>query len=422
MATRRITKQIVDGATVGSRDYFIWDAELKGFGLRVSSAGKKTYICEYRTAGGRTGRRRRYTLGRHGSPWTAETAREEAKKILGDVAHGLDPARSKQDLKRRMSIAELCDQYLAHGCPTKKPSTLATDRGRILRHIKPVLGTKMVEEITRADVMRFMQDIAQGKTRIDKKTKPRGRAIVRGGKGTASRTVGLLGAIFTYAIHCGIVEHSPVRGVKRFPDRKGMRYLSEKELVALGHALKNPEAIGENAKAVAIIKLLVFTGARRGEIERLKWSEVDLARNFLRFEDSKTGQKIIPINRAAAEILASQTQKPENPFVFHADKSDGFFEGLPKIWRRVRKEAGLEDVRIHDLRHSFASIAVAGGASLPIIGALLGHRDTSTTQRYAHLSDNPLRSASELVARSIARAFATSVAEQQNSTDFDMTS
>jgi integrase len=331
-------------------------------------------------------------------------ARDEARKILGSVAHGEDPATAKQSLKRRMTISELCDQYAAHGCPLKKASTLSTDVGRIKRHIKPLIGNRFVEDITRGDVMKVLQDIANGSTKLDEKTKRRGRSIVDGGKGTASRTVGLLGAIFTYAIACEIVEINPCRGVKRFPDRKCMRFLSQQEIVRLGIALKNASEEGENEKAVAIIKLLAFTGARKGEIEQLKWFEVDFDKHFLRFADSMTGQKIIPINEAAVAILASQTPRVGSPFVFPADRSDGFFEGLPKIWRRVRKSAGLEDVRIHDLRHSFASVAVAGGASLPIIGALLGHKDTAATQRYAHLSADPLRAASQAVADAIAQA------------------
>ena len=168
--------------------------------------------------------------------------------------------------------------------------------------------------------------------------------------------------------------------------------------------MKQAAEEGENLKAVAIIKLLAFTGARKGEIEQLKWFEVDLDKQFLRFADSKTGQKIIPINAAAVAILAAQKPKAGNPFVFPADRSERFFEGVPKIWRRVRKSAGLEDVRIHDLLHSFASVAVAGSASLPIIGALLGHKDTATTQRYAHLSADPLRAVSQAVADAIAQA------------------
>lgn len=191
--------------------------------------------------------------------------------------------------------------------------------------------------------MKFMQDITNGSTKLDEKTRRRGRSIVRGGKGTASRTVGLLGAIFTYAISCEIVEHNPCRGIKRFPDRKCMRFLSQQEIVRLGKALQKASEDGESLKAVAIIKLLTFTGARKGEIEQLKWIEVDLDKHFLRFANSKTGQKIIPINQAAVAVLAAQKPREGNPFVFPADRSNEFFEGLPKIWRRVRKEASLED-------------------------------------------------------------------------------
>ena len=289
--------------------------------------------------------------------------------------------------------------------------TLATDVGRIKRQIKPLIGNRSVEDFTRGDVMKFMQDISNGCTKLDEKTKRRGRSIVRGGKGTASRTVGLLGAIYTYAIACEIVELNPCRGIKRFPDRKCMRFLSQQEIVRLGSALRKATEEGENLKAVAIIKLLTFTGARKSEIEKLKWFEVDLDKHFLRLADSKTGQKIIPINQAAVAILAAQKPREGNPFVFPAERSDEYFEGMPKIWQRVRKSAGLEDVRIHDLRHSFASVAVAGGASLPIIGALLGHKDTATTQRYAHLSADPLRAVSQAVADAISQALEGGSAE-----------
>jgi integrase len=412
MARSRITKLLVENSEARGTDYFLWDTDVRGFGVKISAGGKKTYVCQYRTLGGRAGRTRRFFIGRHGSPWTAEMARDEARKLLGSVAHGEDPATAKQSLKRRMTISELCDQYAAHGCPLKKASTLATDVGRIKRHIKPLIGNRFVEDITRGDVMKFLQDIANGSTKLDEKTRRRGRSIVRGGRGTASRTVGLLGAIYTYAISCEIVEHNPCRGIARFPDRKCMRFLSQEEIVRLGRALRDAAEEGENLKAVAIIKLLAFTGARKGEIEQLKWFEVDLDKHFLRFADSKTGQKIIPINQAAVSIIAAQRPREGNPFVFPADRSDsGFFEGMPKIWRRVRKAARLEDVRIHDLRHSFASVAVAGGASLPIIGALLGHKDTATTQRYAHLSADPLRAASQAVADAIAQALEGSTVE-----------
>ena len=157
MANLRITKTIVDEAKKRTGDYFIWDSELKGFGLKIAKGGRKSYVCQYRTAGGRTGDTRRLTIGAHGSPWTVETARTEAKRILGRAANNEDPAQEKQDLKKQLTVKDLCDQYLAHGCATKKASTIATDVGRIERHIKPLIGRKRVQDITRADIKRFLQ-------------------------------------------------------------------------------------------------------------------------------------------------------------------------------------------------------------------------------------------------------------------------
>jgi integrase len=194
-----------------------------------------------------------------------------------------------------------------------------------------------------------------------------------------------------------LISENPVRGVKRFPDKKGQRYLSQQELVALGKAFDQAEAQNTNPLAIAILKLLIFTGARRGEIEPLKRKEIDFETGYIRLADSKTGQKIIPLNAGALEILSEVRRWEGSDYAFPANRGTGYYEGTPKVWQRIRKVAGLEDVRIHDLRHSFASIAVSGGASLPIIGALLGHSDSATTQRYAHLNDDPLKAASEAV-------------------------
>jgi integrase len=253
-------------------------------------------------------------------------------------------------------------------------------------------------------VKKFLQDVANGKTTADVKTVKRGRAIVRGGQGTATRTVGLLGGIFAYAVDCGMIDASPVIGVKRFADKKGNRYLSQQELVALGEALRKAESEDGNPLAISVIKLLVFTGARKNEIQGLKWSEVDFASGYLKLADSKTGQKAIPLNAGALQVLNDQERVAGNDHIFPAFRGTGHYEGTPKVWERIRQKAGLTDVRLHDLRHSFASIAVAGGASLPIIGALLGHAHSATTQRYAHLSDDPLRAASEAVGKKITAA------------------
>lgn len=401
----KLTKSAIDAASPQGKDYFLWDRDLKGFGIKIAKGGRKSYVCKYRVGNGRTAPTRRITIGAHGSPWTIDQARTEARRLLGRAANGEDPAKEKQDEKKQITVAQLCDLYLGNGIGSKKASTIATDRGRIERHIKPLLGRKKVRDVTRADVKRFLQDIANGKTSIDKKTGLRGRAIVKGGKGTATRTVGLLGGIFSYAFDCGLIEINPVHGVKRFADKKGHRYLSQQELVALGQALADGEKRGLNQQALAILKLLVFTGARKGEIETLRWDAVDFEGGYLRLADSKTGQKAFPLNAGALEILSEITRLEGSPYVFPAYRGDGHYEGAPKVWRIIRSMAGLDDVRMHDLRHSFASIAVSGGASLPIIGALLGHTDSATTNRYAHLHDDPLRSASEAVGKRIAASF-----------------
>lgn len=403
MATR-LSKSVIDRAHSREADYFLWDGELKGFGIKIAKGGRKTYVCKYRVGSGRTAPTRRMTIGAHGSPWTVDQARAEARKILGRAANSEDPAKEKQDKKKQITVAELCDLYLQHGTATKKASTLATDRGRIERHIKPLLGKKKVRDVTRADIKRFLQDVANGKTATDERTGLRGRAIVRGGKGTASRTVGLLGGIFAYAFDCGLVEVNPVRGVKRFADRKGDRFLNQQELVALGQALRDGLEQGLNEQAIAILKLLVFTGARKGEIETLTWEAVDFDGGYLRLGDSKTGQKAFPLNAGALEVLAGIPRRDGSPFVFPSHRSEGYFEGTPKVWKKVRAMAGLDDVRLHDLRHSFASVAVSGGASLPIIGALLGHKNAATTQRYAHLHDDPLKAATNSIGGKIANA------------------
>lgn len=412
--TAKLTKVAIDRALPTDADYFLWDGDLKGFGIKVAKGGRKSYVCKYRVGNGRTAPTRRMTIGAHGSPWTIDQARSEARKLLGRAANGEDPAKEKQDEKKQITVAQLCERYLEHGIGTKKKSTIATDRGRIERHIKPLLGKKKVPDVTRADIRRFLNDVANGKTSADIKTGLRGRAIVRGGKGTASRTVGLLGGIFSYAHDCGLIEINPVRGVKRFADKKGHRYLSQRELVALGQSLRDGLDQGFNPQAIAMLKLLIFTGARKGEIETLRWDEVDFDAGYLKLADSKTGQKAIPLNSDALQILAETPRFEASPFVFPAHRSDGYYEGTPKVWKIIRKMAGIEDVRLHDLRHSFASVAVSGGASLPIIGALLGHSDSATTQRYAHLHDDPLKAATESIGSKLAASLSgSSISEIQ---------
>lgn len=406
MAAIRITKTEVDKAEPTAKDFILWDTTLKGFGLKVSKAGAKTYVVQYRTPGGRSGTTKRVTIGKHGSPWTAETAREEAGRLLGQVANGADPAQRKKAFREMPTVGELCDSYLQDVIGLKKQSTLDTDKGRIERHIKPLLGKRKVSEITPADIRRFLKNVAEGATSKTTKTKPRGKAVVKGGKGTATRTVGLLGGIFTYAAQQGLISANPVHGVERFPDKKNERFLSLEEIRTVGSALRSAAERGINEKALIILHLLLLTGARRGEIEKLKWPEVDIAGRRLKLGDSKTGQKTLPLNAAAIMLLEGQRQraKPGVQFVFPATIDGGHYVGTPRIWSAIRKTIGMEDVRIHDLRHSYASVGAANGTPLQVLGAILGHSDHSTTQRYAHIAANPINAASEAIGELIETA------------------
>ena len=399
--TQKITKRVVDATEAAEKPFFLWDSEVKGFGLKVNPSGKRVYVLQYRILG--RGTARRFTIGIHGSPWTPETARKEAVVLLGEIEKGHDPASQKAELKNRKTVSELCDQYLEEGCATKKASTLATDKGRIERHIKPLLGKQFIEDVTPNDVRRFMNDIASGKTAADVKTGKFGRARVTGGKGTAARTVGLLGGIFSFAFDEGLVESNPVRGVKRFTDKKAERFLSPAEIAQLGDILAEVEDNHtEHPFAVAVIRLLILTGCRKSEILALKWSEIDFERSCLRLEESKTGSKTVTIGAAALEILANLPRSQTSPYVFPALRGGGHYVGVPKAWTRIKKRAGLEDVRLHDLRHSFVSVGVSAGMGLPLIGRLVGHKDAATTSRYAHLADDPAKTAADRISSTIA--------------------
>jgi len=270
MARGKITKRAINSLKPGDRDCYRWDSELTGFGVKVTPAGTKTYLVQYRL-GGRKGVTRRVTIGRHGAPWTADSARKEAKRLLGEVAAGKDPADAKRREKDDITISQLCDQYL-EAAPLivlprkkrpKKASTLVIDRSNIERHIKPLLGSKRVCSISRPDVEKFQRDVATGKTATDVRTKPRGRARVRGGEGTAARATTVLSTVFSYAVKEKIRDDNPVRGVSLYGGQERNRFLSDAELARLGDALTAAETENENPLAVAAIRLLILTGARK---------------------------------------------------------------------------------------------------------------------------------------------------------------
>jgi integrase len=393
----KVTKRSVDALIANTA---IWDDELPGFGARRRHSGATYYFLKYRVGA----RQRWHTIGRHGAPWTPEEARKEALRLLGDVVRGNDPGAVRAADRKAATMEELCDLYLAEEVATKKPSTIRNDRSRIERHIKPLLGPRKIREVTRADVERF-RDVAAGRTAGDRKTGYRGRSIVTGGTGAARLSMILLSAIFSFAFQRGLRPDIPCVGVRRYKPGKSERYLSTAEQVSLGEALGAAERVRTNPNAIAVIRVLALTGARAGEILGLRWSEVDFERTCLRLTDSKTGAKVIPLGAAAMQVIAAQVRREGSDYVFPGTHG-GPLGSIGKVWRRIRAAAGLADVRLHDLRHSFASNIVNAGGSLPMIGALLGHRSTQTTARYAHLADDPLRAVADRAAGSIAAALA----------------
>jgi integrase len=411
----KITKRLVDTAAPDAvNDAFQWDSEVRGFGLKVTPAGVKVYVLQYHVGSGRNARRRRLVIGRHGSPWTPETARIEAKRLLGEVAKGLDPLEQRQQERKMMTIAELCDLYLAEGVGHKKPTTLLSDRARIEHHIKQLLGKRRLDQVMRADVERLLIDVKAGKTAVvPGKNNRRAGSIPRGGAGAAGQCVTLLGTLFSFAIQRGLRADNPAHGVKKPPVRKMQRFLSEREITRLAVALDAEALASGNPFPAAAVKLLIFTGCRKGEITGLQWQHIDFerGREGLRLPDSKTGERNVHLNAPALAVLSELPSIEGNSYVIPGARSGAAIGGLDKVWSRVRKAAGLDGVRLHDLRHSFASVAAAGGFSLPMIGALLGHKHVTTTSIYAHLSANPVRAANEAVGAWIAAAMSAKPAE-----------
>lgn len=395
--TARISKRTVDGASPEAERFTLWDTDLKGFGLRVSPTGTKTYVVRYRAGGGRRGTLRQLVIARHGV-LTADQARDRAKLALAQVANGHDPQLERAGKRADLTMSELCDLYLAEGVALKKESTLKLDRIRIARHIKPRLGRMKIGDVARRDVERLMHDVASGKIR-DEAT-----PHTRGGKGAAARTVGLLGAIFTFAVDGGYVPANPTRGVKKFPDVKRERFLSPAEIGRLGDTLAAMEAEGRDARHIAIIRLLCLTGARKNEIAHLRWGDIDAEAGVLRLQDSKTGPRPLTLGAAALKVLDG-LPRYDSAYVFPDLRDMKQPVGnLDWAWVGIRSRAELPNLRIHDLRHSFASAGLLGGHALPMIGKLLGHSHVSTTARYAHLADDPVRAAADRISETMAAA------------------
>lgn len=392
----KLSNRVCSDARPAGRQYFLWDTALTNFGLRVTPKGAKSFVVQYRVGYGRNGRPRRMTIGRFGSShWTLDAARRKAKELLGQVANGEDPLERAIVQSDQMTVNQLWEVYYSEGCEHKKPLTVKYDLSRFECHIQPELGTKKVADLKRADVERLMHSIARGETA--KKTKRKSS----GGKTAATRTIGLLQGMLTFAVERGIIERNVALGIKRYPDKKRERFLSGDELSRLGDSLIELRGQGVNPMGLDIIELLLLTGARRNEITSLTWDMIDLGNAMIYLSDSKTGRRAFPINSAAVELLDRQLRHSE--WVFPAVRGNSHYQGLGKVWRAVRERASLNDLRLHDLRHTFASFGASSGMSLYIVGKLLGHSQPATTARYGHLSDDPVRLASLEIGHAISK-------------------
>lgn len=332
---------------------------------------------------------------------TVDQAREIAKDWAADIRKGGDPGGERQEKRAAPRMADLFERYISdHAKPHKKASSVEDDERIIRTFVGPEFGKRKVTEISRSDIDRFHKSLSETPYR-------------------ANRVLAMLSKAFNLA---EVWEwrpdgSNPCRHIKKFREDRRERFLSSEEFARLGAALAQAES-GEMAyfrpgrssayyvpkQAVAALRLLIFTGARRGEILSLKWDFVNFEASRLELPDSKTGAKFVYLPAPALKLLSELPRDPDNPFVITGAKPGTHLVNMKDPWAAIREAADLPDLRIHDLRHSFASIGAGGGMSLPVIGALLGHKETSTTARYAHLSDNPLRIAVEDIGDKIAEA------------------
>ena len=378
MANRipRITKRSVDAIKVGGTDTVYWDGELTGFGLRVRRSGRKSYVVQTRIAGKLCW----FTIGPHG-PLNPDQARARALEILACAKKGIDPRDADARREAEPSMADLGRRFLEEYVPVHcKPSTREEYRRSVRLFVDPVIGELRVPEVQRKDIA----DLHHG---------------LRDKPYQANRTLGVLSKMFSLAEVWGWRPDgsNPCRHVKRYKEHKRERFLSPEETERLGQVLREVEE--EMPSAVAAFRLLLLTGCRMSEIRDLRWEYVK--DDCIELPDAKTGGRVVPLGPEARAVLSAIPREEDNPWVIAGRLPGSHLTDLQRPWRRIRKQADLEGVRIHDLRHSFASRALALGESLTMIGKLLGHTQVQTTARYAHLARDSIQTAAARITGSI---------------------
>lgn len=396
--TNKAVEQLVRGET-------LWDSVVQGFGVRCQ-AKARVFVLKVRIRN----RQRWLTIGNYGAPWTADKARKEAQRLWGDIRAGKDLAAIRDADRHQPTMVDLCQRFLdEHAYVHKKPSSINADVRNINNHIIPLIGKKFVVDVTRKDMEYVKRKVRDGHTARPvrkKKSGPSGRGVL-GGPGAANHVLCCLSKMFNLAEQWEIrpLNSNPCRHVQKFPGRKMERFLSTEEIHRLGATLEEMEKEGSiTAFAAGAIRLLLFTGARLREILDLKWSEVDFERRLLVLPDSKTGARYITLNQPCIDVLTSLPRLHNNPHVIPGTEPGKAMRHLQSPWDRLRRRCNLQDVRIHDLRHSFASHALLQGGTLPIIGKLLGHKTPLTTARYAHLAMHPLADLSEATGGALSKA------------------
>lgn len=417
----KLTKSTADSALPGSSRYTIWDDVLSGFGLRVEPSGTRSWVAKYRAeGGGRNAAQRLVSLGRFPAV-SASEARKEATTILAAASLGQDPAGDLAAKRRELRMRDLIDLYEMEGLVVQrgarigtpmKPLTARYTVARLRHHVIPLLGSRRVSEIIEGDVEAFSRAVSKGKTAKDEKTGPRRRIIVKGGEGAARKVVRDLSAVFAFAQRRRLVSANPVTNASvRKTDNRRERFLSIEEVQRLGEAFNELEAEGVNPKAANIARLWVLSGCRRNEIEGLRWTEVDLERGLLIFDDTKTGRSVRPLGGPAVALLDALFAKrvDEAKYVFPAERGKGFYQGTKKVWPEAIRRADLPGVSPHVLRHTLGSTAASTGEALLMVGSLLGHANTRSTAIYAHVAYDPARLAADRVTAPLAAALGRSV-------------